>query len=142
MKSLLIAASLYAATPAAPSDGSYTKVANSQGSAAIENGNNKLAHEQALEAAIRDALVRGAGAQLDSVTLTEGAQLVQDQIFVHANGYVKSYEVAEDAAQSDGTWLVRLSDILVGTGDLSRDAQAVRAELIRKGHPRLYSLIR
>ncbi|MBS2029206.1 MAG: hypothetical protein JST54_14990 [Deltaproteobacteria bacterium] len=142
MKTLLIAASLFAATSAFAADGSFTKVDKAEGSAAIENGNTKLAHQQALDAAIRDALVKGAGAQLDSVTMTEGAELVRDTIFVHANGYVKSYSVAEDAQQQDGTWLVRLQDVVVGTGDLSKDAAAVRAELIRRGHPRLYALIR
>lgn len=146
MKRILLSAALVltGAPLLAHADSAVTEVCNAgpcSGEAAIENGNKKLAREQALEAALRDALVKGAGAELDSATETEGGTLLQDRIFMHANGYVKGYQL-EDDREDDGTWVVKISHVKVGTGDLSRDVQAVKAEIARQGHPRLYALIR
>lgn len=141
MKRILLSAVLaLAAVPAWAADVTMAS-GTFRGEAAIEGGNKKLAREQALESALRDALVRSAGAELDAATETEGGTLLNDRIFVHANGYVKSYNVVDDK-ESDGTWEISIDHVMVGTGDLSRDLAAVKAEIARQGHPRLYVLLR
>jgi hypothetical protein len=142
MKRLLAAALLLAAPAARAEGGDFKKLEKISGSAAIVNNDKALAHQQALDQALREAVGQVAGVTLDSATLTEGSTLVQDKIFAHANGYVKSYNTDVDKDQGDGTWLVQLSDLVVGTGDLSKDVMAVKSTIAAMAHPRLYTLIR
>lgn len=140
MKKLIFVVVLLTALPALAKD--FEMVSGPiSGSAAIENGNVKLAREQALQDAMRQALVAGAGAVIDAVSVVEGGTLVQDRIFVHANGYIKDYQIGTDRAE-DGVYNISLSAIKVGLGDLTADMAKIHAMLQERGHPRLYALVR
>jgi len=140
-KLLIAAACLFTALPALAATDIAVVPGPVLGEAAVENGNTKVAREAALHNAMRDALQRGAGAVIDSASLVEGGTLVQDRIFVHANGYIKSYDIGTDGVE-DGVYNVSISNVHVGLGDLSKDMAAVHAMLMQHAHPRLYMLIR
>ncbi len=130
---LLLSASAWA-------DKDFTTVSSAKGQAAIENNNKPAARQQALDQALRDALSRGAGTVIDSATVVEGNTLGMDKIFSHANGYIKHYDVANESAE-DGIYTVELSNVVVGTADLSKDVAAIRAHIAAQGHPRIMLMI-
>jgi hypothetical protein len=142
MKKLIVGAALVWSSMAAgdPVEHPY----DGFGSAAIVNGNKKLAHDQAFNEAMRDALVKGAGATIDTASIVEGGTLVQDRIYSHASGYIKSYNMTQDGPDSDDpeVWKVALHDVKIGRGDLTKDMEAIHAMLLGRAHPRLYVLVR
>ncbi|MHB1845603.1 MAG: hypothetical protein ACYCWW_12315 [Deltaproteobacteria bacterium] len=135
----LFAASLTAA-PAPKASPPATAEVEAQGEAAVVNGDEGAAVEQAREAALREAVSKVAGTLVSSDTLTDGSILVSDRIYAHSAGYVKTWSYVDKPQVADGTATVHLKAV-VGTAELDRDLEAVRALLERKNKPRVVVLI-
>ncbi|MHB8417386.1 MAG: hypothetical protein ACYDCL_04880 [Myxococcales bacterium] len=130
---LALSASLAASPPP-------TETVEASGEAAVVNGDEGAALEQAKEAALREAVSRVAGTLVSSDTLTDGSILVSDRIYAHSAGYVKKWSYLEKPSVADGTATVKLR-AEVGTAELDRDLEGVRSLLERKNKPRTVLLV-
>jgi hypothetical protein len=131
---VLLAAALAADPPPA------VQTVEAQGEAAVVNGDEGAAIEQAKEAALRDAVSKVAGTLVSSDTLTDGSILVSDRIYAHSAGYVRKWEYVGKPSVADGSATVTVR-AEVGTAQLDKDLEAVRALLERKNKPRTVLLI-
>ena len=100
-------------------------------------GNDKIAKEQALADALRNAVRQGAGVNILSATKVTDYILDYDRIFCRAFGYVKSYQINRSYVDKAGLLTVEIS-ALVGQGspDLD-DYMSMRQIIAMKGSPRL-----
>jgi hypothetical protein len=126
---LLASAALAAAPPPA------TMVKEATGEAAIVDDNRDKAFAEAKAAALREAVEQVAGVLVSSDTLTANSQLISDRILTHSAGYVRSHEVLE-RKEEGGVAKVRVR-AEVGTAQLDKDLQAVRALIGRLSNSRL-----
>jgi hypothetical protein len=79
------------------------------GVAAILAGNVGSARTQALLNAQRSAVEQGVGVVLDSKTLADNFQIVQDQILTSSKGYVTKFTVTKEERSPDGqSYLVKI----------------------------------
>src|SRR5450631_1836008 len=131
-----------AAPPAAepPAAAAPTQTVETTGQAAVVNGDQAAAIEQAREAALRDAVSQVAGTRISSETLAEGSLLIHDRIIARSSGYVKKWSYVGAPQITDGTATVKVK-AEVGTAELDKDLEAIRAILSRKGKPRVVLLI-
>ena len=72
-----------------------------EGMAAVINGNQASARNQALANAQRNAVEQGVGAILDSKTLSENFQVVRDSVLTSSQGYIKRYKVLSEGLSPD-----------------------------------------
>lgn len=104
---------------------------------------NKGNLSKAYKAAINDALRRGVeevvGFYINAETKTKNYQLISDNILKSSQGYVKSYRVLEKKIE-DGNYYVKL-EVEIGTGDLSKDLEALRLAIKARNNPRVIFLI-
>jgi hypothetical protein len=117
-----------------------TQVVEVTKEAAVVNGDEGAAIEQAKEAALREAVSQVAGTLISSDTLTDGSILVADRIYSHSAGYVKKWSYLDKPAVADGSATVRIR-AEVSAAELDKDLEAVRALLERKNKPRTVLLI-
>jgi hypothetical protein len=139
----LLAHALSAAPPAADSKAAAppsTQTVETTGQAAVVGGDQGAAIEQAREAALRDAVSQVAGTLISSETLAEGSLLIHDRITARASGYVKKWSYVGTPQVSEGTATVKVR-AEVGTAELDKDLEAIKAILSRKGKPRMVLLI-
>ena len=131
----LLSSALAADAPPPP-----TQVVEVTKEAAVTNGDEGAAIEQAKEAALREAVSQVAGTLVSSDTFTEGNILVSDRIYSHAAGYVKKWSYVGKPSVADGTATVKIR-AEVSAAQLDKDLEAVRALLDRKNKPRTVILI-
>lgn len=128
--SLLLASVTFAAAPAPAS-----VVKEVTGEAAIVDGNRDRAFADAKSAALREAVEQVAGVLVSADTLTANSQLISDRILTHSAGYVKTHEVLE-RKEEGGVAKVKVR-AEVGTAQLDKDLQAVKALIGRMSNSRL-----
>jgi hypothetical protein len=125
---LLFAASVaFGADPAV-----VTKEATGQ--AAVKEGEQK-AYDEALKVALRSAVEQAAGILITADTLTLNSQLVRDQVYARASGYVKKFDVVSKKIDKGVMTVVIKAD--VGTAELDKDLEAVRGIIARLGRTNL-----
>ncbi len=73
----------------------FAEVAAS-GRAEIFNDNETSARKQALQNALRDAVEKGVGLLLDAKTQTENWQVIRDEVYSTAQGYITGYKTTRD----------------------------------------------
>ncbi|MCI0573392.1 MAG: hypothetical protein L0Y66_21820 [Myxococcaceae bacterium] len=107
--------------------------------AAVVNGNVAQAEKEAKDRALREAVEQVAGVLVEADTLTANSQLVSDRVFANSAGYVRSYDVLKRERAGD---VVRVTvRAQVGTKELDKDLQAVKALVKRLGTRRLVILL-
>jgi hypothetical protein len=137
MRSLALAVTCL--TSAALAAGADTKEVTATGQAAVVAGNTLGAKDKATEDALRNAVQQACGVFVDSSTLVEKSQLVDDKILTHAKGYVSKFDVvASDVSKGVATVTVKA---VVGTNQLEADLASIGLTLQRKGMPRLAVLV-
>jgi Flagellar assembly protein T, N-terminal domain len=109
------------------------------GEAAILHGNVAQAEKEARDRALREAVEQVAGVLVEADTLTANSQLVSDRIYANSAGYVRSYDVLR--RQRDGDVLRVTVRAEVGTKELDKDLQAVKALVKRLGNRKLVILL-
>lgn len=72
-----------------------------------------LTKENALKKAFRDAVEKTVGIYIDSTTLVEKAQLIEDKILKYSGGYVKKYTILAENSLDDGTYLTRIQALVM-----------------------------
>lgn len=108
------------------------KIIEIEGKAA---GSTLQARDEALNRALRAAIEQGVGSVVDSETLVNNYQLLDDQIYSQVKGYIKSYEVIGDNQGRGDIYIVRVRAV-VALGLLEKDLQALKITMKRRGNPR------
>jgi hypothetical protein len=105
------------------------------GEASIVDNNRDKALQDAKNAALREAVEQVVGVMLTSDTLTANNQLVSDRIYTNSAGYIRKYEVLSKKEEA-GVMKVTLR-AEVGTAQIDKDLQAVKALVNRLGSSRV-----
>lgn len=89
----------------------------------FEPGREVVAREKALDEAKRAAIEQAMGTTIESRTVVENFEVVKDQIFSRASGYLKNLQIVEEKKTDMGTYEVTIEaevEISVLVEDLDR----------------------
>ena len=111
-----------------------------RGMGAILAGDEVKAREDAISAALRNAVEQVVGMFVESDVLVENYQTMEDKIYTRTTGYVQSYEVISTSKQLDNAVEVTIRAV-VKMSDLQSDLSAIGVLISRKGKPRTMVLI-
>ena len=117
---------------------SQTATIESQGVAAIVQGNLDISRDKAVEDALRNAVEQATGSLIENETLVENYQLLSDKIYSQSKGYVQSYEVVDEKAE-EGLYRVTIQ-ATVASGELKNDLQALNILMHQVRKPRVMVL--
>ena len=107
------------------------------GVAAILAGNVGSARTQALLNAQRSAVEQGVGVVLDSKTMADNFQIIQDQILTSSKGFVTKFVVVKEERSSDGQSYVVKIKADVSTSLLEDRLAALRILQKKMGNQRM-----
>ena len=110
----------------------------SQGVAAIVQGNLDISRDKAIEDALRNAVEQATGSLVENETLVENYQLLSDKIYSQSKGYVQSYEVLDEKAE-EGLYRVTIQ-ATVASGELKNDLRALNILMRQVRKPRVMVL--
>lgn len=111
-----------------------------KGLGAILAGDEVKAKEDATAAALRSAVEQVVGTLIESNTLVENYQTVEDNIYSQTSGYVQKWDLISANKQSDNVMEVTIRATVKLT-DLQNDLAAIGVLLARKGKPRTMILV-
>lgn len=111
-----------------------------KGLGAILAGDEAKAQEDAVAAALRNAVEQVVGTMVESNVLVENYQTVEDNIYTKTAGYVQKYNIISTNKQMENTLEVTIR-ATVKLSDLRNDLQAIGVIIQRKGKPRLMVLV-
>ena len=117
---------------------SQSSTIESQGVAAIVQGNLDISRDKAIEDALRNAVEQATGSLIENETLVENYQLLSDKIYSQSKGYVQSYEVMDEKAE-EGLYRVTIQ-ATVASGDLKNDLRALNILMRQVRKPRVMVL--
>ncbi len=135
LRTLALLAGL-AAGAAARADDVRTTEATGQAAMA---GDLLAAKEQAKDDALRNCVQQVATTVVTAATETDQAQLLSDKVYAHSVGYVRKFQVLEDA-QDGNTWTTKLR-CEVSEAKLDEDLMAFGIAYRRAGMPRVFVLV-
>jgi hypothetical protein len=101
------------------------------------SGDLPLAREQALTDALREAVRKGVGVDVLSVTGVRDFVLEYDRVFAAAFGYVRDYTILSSGKRDDGFYYVKLRAQVGGGHPGMKDVLALRMLMSRKASPRV-----
>ena len=110
------------------------------GLGSIVGGDVAHARDDAVEDALRNGLEQALGLIVESETLVENFQLIEDNILSKTQGYVQKYDVVREGKRSEELYEVSVR-ALVKMSNLKDDFEAVRALIRRKNTPRMMVMI-
>lgn len=135
----ILAFSLLAQNTFMPPPGESREVV-AKGMGAILAGDEVKAQEDAVSAALRNAVEQVVGMFVESDVLVENYQTMEDRIYTRTAGYVQSYEIISKQKQLDSAVEVTVRAV-VKLSDLQSDLSAIGVLISRKGKPRTMVLI-
>ncbi len=115
------------------------KVLEAEGMAAVRTQTPDgilRAKDEATNRALRRAVESGVGALVDSETMVQNYQLLDDAIYSQVKGYVKNYDVLSDNNGADGIYRVRIR-ATVSLAQLTKDIKALNIIREKKNNPRV-----
>jgi hypothetical protein len=112
---------------------SQSTTVESQGVAAIVQGNRDISRDKAIEDALRNAVEQATGSLIENETLVENYQLLSDKIY-----YVQTYEVLDEKVDQ-GLYRVTIQ-ATVASGDLKHDLRALNVLMRQVRKPRVMVL--
>jgi hypothetical protein len=98
------------------------------------------AKDDAVEDALKNALEQVMGTMVESETLVQNYQTIEDQITSRTAGYIKKYDILAEKRPDASTVEVTLRAVVKAT-DLKNDLDAVATLIKRKNTPRLAVII-
>lgn len=128
----LVLGSVYEACAQMP-----VKVVVAEGMAA---GSDLKARDEAINRALRRAVEQGVGTLIDSESMTQNYQLLDDRIYSDVKGYVKEYKIISDNNGEGGVYKIKV-EAVVALARLSKDLKALNIIRERKGNPRIMVLV-
>jgi len=105
------------------------------GEAAIVNKDVAKATDQAVQAALREAVSQAAGVFISSDTSIKNSVLVRDEITSHAKGYVKKYDITSKSTDRGVVKVTVKADVLAS--DIDKDLAVVKQIVKRLGRTKL-----
>ena len=117
---------------------SQSTTVESQGVAAIVQGNRDISRDKAIEDALRNAVEQATGTLIENDTLVENYQLLSDKIYSQSRGYVQTYEVLDEKVDQ-GLYKVTIQ-ATVASGDLKNDLRALNVLMRQVRKPRVMVL--
>lgn len=111
-----------------------------KGLGAIINGDEAKAADDALGSALRNAVEQVVGTMIESSTLIQNYQVVEDRIYNRTQGYVQTYEVLSQTKRGDNILETTIRAV-VKKGNLEEDLAAIGLLLSRKNKPRMMILV-
>jgi hypothetical protein len=105
------------------------EIVTAKGFSFFEPGREMIAREKALDEAKRAAIEAAMGTAVESRTVVENFEVVKDQIFSRAAGYLKDLQVIEETKTDLGTYEVKIqADVQVSVlvDDLDRFRNMIR----------------
>ena len=119
---------------------SEAKEVVASGLGSIIAGDVAHARDDAIEDALRKALEQALGILVESETLVENFQLIEDNIFSKTQGYVQSYDVIREGKRDEQLYEITLRAV-VKMADLQTDLDAIATLMRRKNTPRMMVMI-
>jgi hypothetical protein len=117
---------------------SQSSTIESQGVAAIVQGNLDISRDKAIEDALRNAVEQATGSLIENETLVENYQLLSDKIYSQSKGYVQSYELLDEKTE-EGLYRVTIQ-ATVASGELKNDLRALNILMRQVRKPRVMVL--
>ena len=102
-------------------------------------GTDLSARDEAINRALRRAIEQGVGSVVDSETMVQNFQLLDDQVYSHVKGYIKDYEVIADNGGEGGVYTITVR-ATVAMGALEKDLKALNLTMKARGNPRVMFL--
>ena len=104
--------------------------------------NNDVAHarDDAINAAQRTAIEQAVGILLESETVVENFQLLEDRIYSQSRGYISSWDVLRESRRGEDLYEVTIKAV-VKTADLANDIDGIRHLFEKKNRPRMMVII-
>lgn len=119
-----------------PIPAEVTKPVRATGLGLIVEQDRAAAFEQARDAALREAVEEAMGTLISSHTQVHNFVLIEDNIFSRTEGYVRSFEIVEQAAIDEYTYRVVI-DAQVSLGELHQQLDALNLLIEAAGNPRI-----
>lgn len=94
----------------------------------------------ALDNAMRSAVEQGVGTLIDSKTKVANFQVLQDQIYSRAKGYVSNYNILSEGKTPDGFMYVVTIQANVQTASIKNDLRAIGILMAQIGNPRFMAV--
>lgn len=111
------------------------------GEAEIQGSNTMGARQQALTVAYRRAVEKGIGTYIKSQTIVENMQLISDNIYSNAQGYIKDQEIIEEGQRPDSkTYFVTIK-ATVNVAEIGTDLRSLGILQDIMGNPKILSFI-
>ena len=99
-------------------------------------GSTLISREEALSRALRDAIEKGVGVLIDSETMVQNFQLLDDKVYSQVKGYVKNYEIVSDNQGEGGIYRIKVKAV-VALGALRKSIKGLNIVMEKKGRPRV-----
>lgn len=112
----------------------------SSGIGAIVSGDVAHARDDAVEDALRKALEQVMGMMVESETLVENYQVIEDNIFSKTQGYIQNYEVIKEEKRDEMLYEVTVK-AAVKVSNLQDDLAGITTLMRRKNMPRMMMMI-
>jgi hypothetical protein len=113
-------------------------VASGMGS--ITGGDVAHARDDAIEDALRTAIEQTLGTLVESETLVDNFQLIEDRIFSKTQGFIQKYEVVKEGKRDAMLYEVTVKAV-VKVSDLKNDLAGIATLMRRKNLPRTMMMI-
>ncbi len=120
------------------------RVIEAEGIAAVTlEGNDGVlrARDEAVKRALRRSVEQGVGTLIDSESLTQNFQLLNDEIYSQVKGYVRQYDIISDNKGADQIYRIKIRATVV-LARLEKDLKALNIIKKQKGNPRVMVLFR
>ncbi|MCK4806188.1 MAG: flagellar assembly protein T N-terminal domain-containing protein [Candidatus Aegiribacteria sp.] len=103
-------------------------------------GGMDIARDHALDDALRKAIEQGVGIYIDAETQVNNFQLISDEIYSKARGYVSSYRIINE--EQDGDLYRVVIRAVVNTTGIENDLAAIGILLRAQGRPRVMVIVK
>lgn len=100
-----------------------------------------LARDEAINRAQRRAIEQGIGTIVDSETMVENFQLLEDKVLSQVKGYITGFKVIKDNKGKGGVYSVTI-EANVALARIEKDVRALNIIKEKKNNPRIMVMIR
>jgi len=113
----------------------------STGVGSIINGDVAHARDDAIEDALRKGVENAMGLLIQSETLVENYQLIDDRIFSKTEGYIQNYDIVREGKRGEYLYEVTVR-AAVRMANLKNDLEGIALLMRRKNMPRIMIMIK
>ncbi len=120
------------------------KVVVATGEAAVKGTGPEalqLAKDEAINRAQRRAIEQGVGTIVDSETMVENFQLLEDKVLSQVKGYVTGFKIIKDNNGEGGIYSVTI-EATVALAQIEKDVKALNIIKAKKNNPRIMVVMR